>query len=412
MLKIGLTGGIASGKSLAAARLQELGALLVDSDVLARQVVQPGTPGLERVVQAFGGGVLQPNGQLDRPKLGAIVFQEPSKRAVLNSIIHPLVREAAGAIMANAGPGDIVVQDIPLLVETGQGDNFHLVLVVDAPDDVRVRRMVELRGMTAEDARSRMAAQAARSDRMAAADVVLSNTGSKDDLLDTIDDLWRQRLQPFALNLRDGIRADRGAGVVLCPARPEWAQQADRLASRILAAVGGDGLAVDHIGSTAVPGLASKDVLDLQLVVADMTVADRIAPLLSAAGFPAVAGVLQDTPKPSHPDTGQWQKRFHANADPGRAVNLHVRSVGSPGWRFALQFRDWLRAEPGAVLLYEAHKLELAELYADDTDATAYAEAKGPWFTNVAWPLVEEWATRSGWQPPSYSTSADGKSGR
>ena len=135
MLKIGLTGGIASGKSVVASRLRELGAVLVDADALAREVVEPGTPGLAKVVDAFSAAVLTPDGRLDRPRLGCLVFGNPERLGVLNGIIHPLVRERAAALVAAAPAGAVVVQDIPLLVETGQGSNFHLVVVVDAPDD-------------------------------------------------------------------------------------------------------------------------------------------------------------------------------------------------------------------------------------------------------------------------------------
>ncbi|WP_223932896.1 dephospho-CoA kinase [Arthrobacter sp. StoSoilB5] len=413
MLKIGLTGGIASGKSLVAARLQELGALLIDADLIARQVVEPGTPGLARVVEAFGPGILDGQGRLDRPALGAIVFQDPSRREVLNGIIHPLVRESAAGIMAQAADEDILVQDIPLLVETGQGSAFHLVIVVDAPDEVRIQRMVDLRGMTLEDARSRMAAQATREARRAAADIILENSGSREDLLAKVDDLWFGRLVPFADNCRRGIRARRTKGPVLSAPRADWGLQAARLSSRIQAAAPDDILAVDHIGSTAVPGLAAKDVIDLQVTVAGLDVADRIAPRLAAAGYPRVPGVATDTPKPSQPDPAQWQKRFHANADPGRPTNLHVRVAGTPGWRYALLFRDWLRAEPSAVALYEAHKREMAAQHASDPGTAGYADAKEPWFTDVAWPLMDGWASRTGWQPPSYSSvAAAHKSGR
>ncbi|MDR6987354.1 dephospho-CoA kinase [Paenarthrobacter nitroguajacolicus] len=412
MLKIGLTGGIASGKSLVAARLQELGALLIDADVIARQVVEPGTPGLDRVVAAFGPGVLDAGGRLDRPKLGSIVFNDPSRREVLNGIVHPLVRETAAAMMSGAGPADIVVQDIPLLVETGQGSSFHLVVVVDAPDEVRLQRMVEFRGMAPEDARARMAAQATRGDRNAAADIVLANAGSRDALLAQVDALWQQRLIPFAENLSRGIRADRHVGPVLTPSNDDWGRQAKLLAARITASAPDHILAVDHIGSTSVPGLAAKDVIDLQVAVADLDVADRLAGQLAKAGFPAVPGATRDTPKPTIPEPAQWQKRFHANADPGRPVNVHVRAAGSPGWHYALLFRDWLRSDPTGIALYEAHKRDIAAAHARDQGTAAYADAKEPWFTDVAWPLMEEWAHRSGWQPPSYISSAEGKRGQ
>ncbi|MCM0615760.1 dephospho-CoA kinase [Paenarthrobacter sp. MSM-2-10-13] len=412
MLKIGLTGGIASGKSSVASRLRELGAILVDADLIAREVVEPGTPGLERVVGAFGPGILDANGRLDRPKLGSMVFQDPSQREVLNSIIHPLVREVAAAIVASAGPGDIVVQDIPLLVETGQGSNFHLVVVVDAPDDVRVQRMVEFRQMTTEDALARMASQATRAERNAAADVVLDNSGTREQLLAAVDALWTHRLAPFAENLQRSTRAPRETGPVMNASKAEWIAQAQRLAERITAAAPHEILAVDHVGSTSVPGMAAKDVIDLQLAVADLETADRIAPALAAAGFPAVPDSHQDTPKPPELDPALWQKRFHANADPGRAVNLHVRVAGSPGWRYALLFRDWLRAEQSAAELYQAHKHEVAATHAGDQGTAAYADAKEPWFTEVAWPLMDAWATRTGWMPPSYISSAEGKRGQ
>ncbi|MEV7604243.1 dephospho-CoA kinase [Paenarthrobacter sp. NPDC089322] len=404
MLKIGLTGGIASGKSLVAARLRELGALLIDADLIARQVVEPGTVGLNRVVEAFGPGVLDAEGRLNRPALGAIVFQDPARREELNGIIHPLVRASAADLMAKAGAGDIVVQDIPLLVETGQGSGFHLVVVVDSPDEVRTRRMVELRGMTEDDARARMAAQADRETRNAAADVVIDNSGSRDDLLTKVDALWTERLAPFADNLLRGVRARRAEGPVLHASSPLWADQAARIGGRLLAAAPDHILGVDHIGSTSVPGLAAKDVLDLQIAVPDLETADRIGPLLGAAGFPPVPHANRDTPKPTHPDPDQWQKRFHANADPGRAVNLHVRVAGSPGWHYALLFRDWLRSDHDALRLYEAHKRQLSQEYGANAGTAAYADAKEPWFTDVAWPLMEEWAARTGWRPPSYAS--------
>lgn len=412
MLKIGLTGGIASGKSLVAARLRELGAILVDADVLAREVVEPGTPGLARIVEAFGTGVLTTDGHLDRPKLGAIVFNDPSRREVLNGIVHPLVREAAAAIVAGAGPGDIVVQDIPLLVETGQGSNFHLVVVVDAPEDLRVERMVELRQMSREDALARMATQASRAERNAAADIVLDNSGTREQLLAAVDESWARRLVPFAENLQRGSRAPRTAGPILSDSKGEWATQAARLVERLAKSAPADILAVDHIGSTSVPGLAAKDVIDLQVAVADLKTADSLGPALAAAGYPAVPGVTRDTPKPSDNAPGQWQKRFHANADPACAVNVHVRVAGSAGWRYALLFRDWLRADPVAAKLYQAKKLELAAAFLQENTTASYAEAKEPWFTEVAWPLMEEWAERTGWTPPSYMSSAEGKRGQ
>jgi dephospho-CoA kinase len=403
VLKIGLTGGIASGKSVAASRLRELGAVLVDADALAREVVEPGTEGLQRIVAEFGDGVLGHDGRLDRPELGALVFGNPERLAVLNRIVHPLVRSRAAAVVAAAQDGAVVVQDIPLLVETGQGSDFHLVVVVDAPEDIRLQRMLAHRGMTEEGARSRMTAQATREDRLAAADVVLQNSGGLQDLLDQVDRLWDHRLLPFTRNLAAGVRAERHGGPVLVPADPLWPQQAQRLMSRIAKALPvehRDLVRLDHIGSTSVPGLDAKDVIDLQLTVPDLEIADSLAPALAAAGFPVNPGIHSDTPTPGNRRPEDWQKRFHANADPGRDVNLHVRAAGSAGWRFALCFRDWLRADPAAAAEYLALKRRLAAAHSNDGSTAGYADAKEDWFTAAAAPL-ERWAERSGWQAPS-----------
>lgn len=387
---------------MVAARLRELGAVLVDADALAREVVEPGTPGLASVVAAFGADTLTPDGRLDRARLGALVFSDPERLAVLNGIIHPLVRERAAAIVAAAPAGAVVVQDIPLLVETGQGRNFHLVVVVDAPDEVRIQRMAEHRNMSIDEARARMGAQASREDRLTAADVVLENSATPEELRDAVDALWEQRLTPFAVNLKEQRIAPRTEGPVLAPADPAWAAQAGRLIARLRTVVPRDVLAVDHIGSTAVPGLDAKDVVDLQLSVRDLDAADRIAPLLADAGFPRWPGIIADNPKPTHPDPADWGKRLHGNADPGRPVNLHLRAAGSPGWRYALCFRDWLRADAEARADYVAEKRRVAGLHETDRSTAGYAADKEGWFTDYAAPRMEAWVQRTGWEPPSY----------
>ncbi|MDQ0756539.1 dephospho-CoA kinase [Arthrobacter sp. B3I4] len=366
-------------------------------------MVEPGTPGLARVVEAFSASVLAADGGLDRPRLGALVFGNPERLAVLNGIIHPLVRERAAALAAAAPKGAVLVQDIPLLVETGQGPSFHLVLVVDAPEDLRLQRMIEHRKMSADDARSRIAAQASREDRLAAADVVLDNAGTKDELRDAVDLLWRHRLAPYAENLAKRRIAARPGGPVLTAANPGWAQQAARIAARLLAVAPREVLAVDHIGSTAVPGLDAKDVLDLQLTVRDLAAADRLEPLLAEAGFPRWPGTGPDNPKPGQPDPAAWDKRVHGSADPDRAVNLHVRAAGSPGWRYALCFRDWLRDDAAARADYLTEKRKAARRHGVDKSTAAYAADKEGWFTGYAAPRMEEWATHTGWQPPSYA---------
>jgi dephospho-CoA kinase len=182
VVRVGLTGGVASGKSTVSSILARLGAVVIDADVLAREVVAPGTPGLAEIVEAFGPGVLTPGGELDRPAVGALVFADEEKRRVLEAIIHPRVRERGAELEAAAQDGAVVVHDIPLLAETGQADRFDAVIVVDVPVEVQLDRMIRLRGMTPADAEARIAAQASRGERLAVATHVVENTGTLDEL--------------------------------------------------------------------------------------------------------------------------------------------------------------------------------------------------------------------------------------
>ena len=189
-LRVGLTGGVASGKSTVSRRLAELGAVVIDADLLAREVVAPGTEGLAEVVAAFGRQVLDPSGALDRPALGAVVFADEELRRVLEAIIHPRVRAAGATLEAGSADDAVVVHDIPLLVETGQAGAFDVVLVVDAPVEEQLRRMVEDRGMSPGDAEARIAAQASRPQRLAVADVVIDNSGDLTGLREQVDRAW------------------------------------------------------------------------------------------------------------------------------------------------------------------------------------------------------------------------------
>ncbi|RHW25206.1 dephospho-CoA kinase [Nocardioides immobilis] len=193
-MRIGLTGGIASGKSAVSGILRDLGAVVIDADLLAREVVAKGTPGLERVVDAFGSEVLTEDGEMDRAKVGAIVFSDEAQRRVLESIVHPLVFERIVALEEAATEADLVVHDIPLLAESGRAATFDAVIVVDAPPEVQVERMVRDRGWTHEEAEARIAAQASREDRRAIATHVIDNTGTLDDL--------RQRVAEVVAELR------------------------------------------------------------------------------------------------------------------------------------------------------------------------------------------------------------------
>ena len=196
MLMVGLTGGIGSGKSEVARRLAELGAVVIDSDRLAREVVEPGTEGLADIVAAFGPEVLGPDGALDRPALGRRVFADEAARHRLEAIIHPRVRARSAELIAAAPPDAVIVNDVPLLVESGIGAGFDLVVVVAASEPSRLGRLARYRGMPAEEARSRMAAQATDEQRRAVADVVLDNDGSLEDLRAAVDRLWYDRLAP------------------------------------------------------------------------------------------------------------------------------------------------------------------------------------------------------------------------
>ncbi|MEZ0112738.1 dephospho-CoA kinase [Catenulispora sp. EB89] len=193
-LSVGLTGGIGSGKSEVLNRLKARGATVVDADLAARRVVEPGTDGYDAVVKEFGSEVVGPDGALDRPKLGAIVFADPERLAALNAIVHPRVA-ALMAEWADAAPeGGIVVYDIPLLVEGGADRGYAAVIVVDADEEVRYARLLANRGMSRADAAARMAAQASREDRLAAADYVIANNGSLEDLDQETDRVWSELL--------------------------------------------------------------------------------------------------------------------------------------------------------------------------------------------------------------------------
>lgn len=190
--RIGLTGGIASGKSTVSAILTGLGAVVIDADRLAREVVAPGTPGLAQVVAAFGPEVLTATGEMDRPAVGAIVFADESRRRLLESIIHPRVRERSDALEAAAAAGSLVVHDIPLLAESGLAAAFDAVIVVDVPVEVQLDRLTGLRGMTREDAEARVAAQATREQRRAVATYVIDNTGTLEDLRQRVTKVFEE----------------------------------------------------------------------------------------------------------------------------------------------------------------------------------------------------------------------------
>jgi dephospho-CoA kinase len=317
VLRLGLTGGIGAGKSTVARRLVEHGAVLVDADRLAREVVEPGTAGLAAVAAAFGPGVLAADGGLDRPALGSLVFGDEAARLRLNQILHPRIAALTAQRFAAAPPDAVVVHDVPLLVENRMGADYHLVIVVHAPVEERVRRLVADRGLAEPDARTRIASQADDAARRAAADVWLENAGDVAEVVARVDGLWAGRIMPFEENLRARQGAEQPPPGCLVHADPEWPAQAARLASRVARAVGVQVTDVTHTGATAVPGTAARDVVELELVVRDAARVHLLADRLAVAGFFAVGG--------GEATVEGWPP--FGSADPGRPATVRVRRL-------------------------------------------------------------------------------------
>ncbi len=398
MLTVGLTGGIGSGKSTVAGLLAGLGAVVIDGDRVAREVVEPGSETLAALADRFGAHLVRPDGSLDRPGLAKVAFADPARLADLNAITGPAISARVAELRGGVAPGRITVFDMPLLVERRLWVHEHLSVVVGASPAVRLERVVAQRGMSAEDARKRMAAQATDEERRAAADVWIDNDGELSGTRRRVHELWSDRLVPYNENLLRRLRSRRPeAGAVVDP-DPSWPAQAARLVARIDDALGERSVTVDHIGSTSVPGLIAKDVIDLQVTVRRLSDADDpdFVERLESRGFLRVADLGQDTPHPGGDDPSRWQKRFHGSADPGRVAHLHVRERGSPGWEFALLFRDWLRAEPRARQAYADRK---RQILAATGSTTEYVNNKEPWFAD-AYPVAREWARATGWRAP------------
>ncbi|OBI23782.1 dephospho-CoA kinase [Mycobacterium sp. E2238] len=404
MLRIGLTGGIGAGKSALSTTFAKCGAVIVDGDVIAREVVQPGTEGLAALVEAFGDDILLPDGSLDRPALAAKAFRDDEARQRLNGIVHPLVGKRRAEIIASVPEDSVVVEDIPLLVESGMAPLFPLVVIVYADVEVRLRRLVDQRGMPESDARARIAAQASDEQRRAVADIWVDNSGTREDLVQRAHDVWDHRILPFAHNLTRHQVALAPARVV--PPDPSWPDQARRIVNRLQTACGHRAIRVDHIGSTAVPDLPAKDVIDVQISVESLAVSDELVEPLLAAGYPRIERITSDVAKPDarstvkrydhSDDAALWGKRIHASADPGRPTNVHIRVDGWPNQQFALLFVDWLSANADVREQYWRVKRE-ADAGADG-DTVRYTTAKEPWFGD-AYRRAWEWADATGWKP-------------
>nr|WP_246210812.1 dephospho-CoA kinase [Phytoactinopolyspora alkaliphila] len=392
-MRVGLTGGIGAGKSTVARHLGSLGAVVIDADHIAREVVAPGTAGFEAVVAHFGHGVVKPDGSLDRPALGRLVFADDERRSELNAIVHPRVHERRTELVAAAPVDAVVVEDIPLLVENGLAVAYPLVIVVHAEEGIRIERLVS-RGLSADDARARIRAQATVEERRAAADVWLDNSGPVERLLADVGALWADRLVDFEANCRQARPAPRPSQPVIEKADASWAATGNRLVARIEHSAGDRARRVDHVGSTAVPGLPAKDVIDVQVVADDLATAVALAAELSDAGFAPMPGRWFDTLR----DGSREGKSLACNADPARAVNVHVRPAGSPAVRDVLLFRDWLRDTPEAVREYADLKRRLSRHRYDRMDD--YAAAKTPWL-RTALARADTWAERTGWISPT-----------
>lgn len=303
MLHVGLTGGLASGKSTVASMLRELGAVVIDADEIARDVVAPGTPGLAAVAAAFGQDVLSADGSLDRAALAEVVFGDDAALRSLNAIVHPLVRDETAARVARLPNGTIVVHDVPLLVENRMGAQYHLVVVVGASERLRTQRAVA-RGLTEAAAVARMAAQADDADRRRAADAWVENEGSEAELRSAVEQLWRRRIVPFAENLATGHGAEPGQPVPADVAsRGDLADQADRLIARIARAAG-DGLTRIRPRTERGDGVIE--------IGADAVDGDLTPTALLSAGFVKV------------------RRRTFANADPGRPAVLTLGDEPGP----------------------------------------------------------------------------------
>jgi dephospho-CoA kinase len=207
MLRVGLTGGIGAGKSEVSRRLGAQGAVVIDADVIAREVVAPGTDGLAEVIEAFGAGVLGPDGALDRVRLGELVFADQQQLASLNSIVHPRVGARMRELEQAAGPGSVVVHDVPLIAENGLASGYDLVVVVDVPPRIQLDRLARLRGMSREQAQARMAAQANREQRLSIADIVVDNSGSLAELDRQVGELWSELRRRAVIASADEAKA-------------------------------------------------------------------------------------------------------------------------------------------------------------------------------------------------------------
>ncbi|MGP3709133.1 dephospho-CoA kinase [Gordonia paraffinivorans] len=292
MIRLGLTGGIGAGKSTVAKTFVERGAYIIDADKIAREVVEPGTEGLEKLVEAFGSDILSADGSLDRPALAAKAFVDEESRKKLNAITHPLIGARTQELLEAAPEDAIVVQDIPLLVENHTAPFFHLVVIVHADEDVRLHRLTTMRGVDEADARARIAAQATEEQRRAVADVWLDNSGTPEELAAAAAEVWDRRLVPFEANVRARRAAEPDPELIALEPNPDGPSA--RIVNRLWAIAGERAAAVEVVDAEKV---------QLRIVARDGAAAERLTDLLAVGGFaPAEPGVYRSC-DPGRPAT-------------------------------------------------------------------------------------------------------------
>jgi len=315
VLRVGLSGGIGSGKSSVARALAARGAVLIDADAIARSVLAPGGPGTAAVLARFGPGVVAADGFVDRAALAARVFADPGELAALEAITHPLIWAEAARQFAAVPPDGIAVHDMPLLVEKRMSADYHLVVVVLTDSETRVRRLVEQRGLAEDDARARIRVQASDEQRRAAADVLLTNDGSPQELTAATAALWESRIEPYAANLaaRRPARAPGEPAITGAPAAADRDGQGRRIAARVRRAL--DLPDAPDVVPVWVPTPAGVDELRIPLRV-HLPVGARACEALAAAGFPLrpVGAADVGSTRVAEPRLG--------NCDPGWPVEI------------------------------------------------------------------------------------------
>lgn len=332
---VGLTGGIGAGKSTVTAVLAEAGAVVVDADKIAREVVEPESPGLAMLVAEFGEQILGDDGALDRAALAALAFVDAERTAALNAITHPLIGQRTAELFGTALPDAIVVHDMPLLVEGGLTPGYNLVIVVDTPAEIRLQRLVDQRGMPEDDARARMSRQATDEQRRAVADVLIDNSGERDAVVALTRSLIDARLIPFEHNLRTATPVIGDRTVV--PFRPEWAAEAERASARLRHALGELAIRIDHVGPTSVDGLDAPDIIDIQVTVRDETGSDSALRALTDAGWVR--------------DRSSLRPLLHW-CDPARPLEVTIVAEDDPEHEFAFLMSEVIADDPAARAEY------------------------------------------------------------